>query len=230
MTQLIPFRALRRPNSRRSVLCGAAGMGLAVLPVLGRIVQAEPAEDRGQASPANAGKSPGCLLPEARARIVEEAYRLGYEYEKQRGSCSQCTLAALQDAVPFLDKDPGLFRGAGALDGGATPGGTQNCGSFTGAGMAIGYLCGRERCEEGGKFEGSNGRAHQLIRKLYKHYEKRYGTVLCGDVREKANRDCPEVCGLAAKWTAQILVDEFCQPPRQQPAAKEAEASTQEPD
>ena len=34
-------------------------------------------------------------------------------------------------------------------------------------------------------------------------------SVLCKDMREKAERDCPEVVGLAAKWTAQILLDEF---------------------
>jgi len=138
--------------------------------------------------------------------IIEEAYRLGHQYEEEYGGCAQCTLAALQDAIPFLATDQGLFRGASCLDGGATPAGLQNCGSFTGAGMAIGYLCGRRR---NAKFEGTTEQSHKLIRKLYKHYEDRYGSVLCKDVREKAERDCPEVVGLAAKWTAQILLNEF---------------------
>jgi len=138
--------------------------------------------------------------------IIEEAYRLGHQYEKQYGGCAQCTLAALQDAIPFLAADKGLFRGASSLDGGATPTGLQNCGSFTGAGMAIGYLCGRGR---NAKFEGTTKQSHKLIRKLYKQYEEHYGSVLCKDVREKAKRDCPKVVGLAAKWTAQILLDEF---------------------
>jgi len=138
--------------------------------------------------------------------IIERAYRLGHRYEKEHGGCAQCTLAALQDAIPFLAADKGLFRGASALDGGATPNGLQNCGSFTGAGMAIGYLCGRRR---NAKFEGTTKQSHKLIRKLYKQYEEHYGSVLCKDVREKAEHDCPEVVGLAAKWTAQILLDEF---------------------
>lgn len=139
-------------------------------------------------------------------RIIEEAYRLGCNYEKEHGGCAQCTLAAIQDAVPFLKKDAGVFRAASALDGGATPTGVQNCGSFTGAGMAIGYLCGGRR-KPG--FEGSNKRAHQLIRKLYQQYQEHYGTVLCNDVREKAEHRCPEVVGNAAKWATQILLDEF---------------------
>lgn len=142
--------------------------------------------------------------------IVAEAYRLGYEYERQYGGCAQCTVAALQDAIPFLAADQGLFRGASCLDGGSTPTGIQNCGSFTGAAMVIGYLCGRRR---NGTFEGSTQPSHNLVRKLYSHFEQRYGSVLCKDVREKAHQDCPEVVGLAAQWTAQILVDTFCGQP-----------------
>ncbi|MDD4270100.1 MAG: C-GCAxxG-C-C family protein [Pirellulales bacterium] len=150
----------------------------------------------------------GHQIDEARCKseIVEEAYRLGHQYEAQHGGCAQCTLAALQDAIPFLEKDADVFRAASGLDGGATPTGVQNCGAFTGAGMAIGCLCGRRR-DTG--FAGSNKQAHRLIRKLYEQFEEHYGSVLCKDVREKAERRCPEVVGLAAKWTAQILLDEF---------------------
>jgi len=177
----------------------AAGVGLGLISDLGRqILCAESDTPSKQAQRFDvAGRE---------QEIIEEAYRLGHQYEKQYGGCSQCTLAALQDAIPFLAADEGLFRGASSLDGGATPTGLQNCGSFTGAGMAIGYLCGRRR---NAKFDGTTKQSHELIRKLYRQYEEHYGSVLCKDVREKAARDCPEVVGLAAKWTAQILLDEF---------------------
>ena len=68
------------------------------------------------------------------------------------------------------------------------------------------YLYGRRRNT---KFEGTTKQSHRLIRKLYEQYEEHYGSVLCKDVREKAEQDCPEVVGLAAKWTAQVLLDEF---------------------
>ena len=140
------------------------------------------------------------------AEIVEQAYQLGRQYESDHGGCAQCTLAALQDALPFLADDRKCFRAAGPLDGGATPVGLQNCGSFTGAGMAIGYLWGRQRKAT---FEGTNEQAHALIHQLYQKFEEHYGSVLCKDVREKAESDCPEVVGRAAKWTAQILIDAF---------------------
>jgi len=160
--------------------------------------------------------------------IIDEAYRLGHQYEKQYGGCAQCALAAVQDAVPFLAADEGLFRGASCLDGGATPTGLQNCGSFTGAGMAIGYLCGRRR---GNKFEGTTQQSHKLMRKLYQHYEEHYGSVLCKDVREKAAHDCPHVVGLAAKWTAQILLDEFSTGGAEnaEPSASEGEEDREAP-
>jgi len=60
--------------------------------------------------------------------IIERAYALGHQYEARYGGCAQCTLAALQDAIPFVPTDKGLFRGASALDGGSTPTGVQNCG------------------------------------------------------------------------------------------------------
>jgi C_GCAxxG_C_C family probable redox protein len=184
---------------REIVRLTAAGAGLGLVAGLCRKIrcaETDAPSERGQESDV-AGRD---------QEIVEKAYRLGHQYEKQYGGCAQCTLAALQDAIPFLARDEGVFRGASSLDGGATPTGLQNCGSFTGAGMAIGYLCGRRRNT---RFEGTTKQSHRLIRKLYQQYEERYGSVLCKDVREKAERDCPEVVGLAAKWTAQILLDEF---------------------
>ena len=115
-------------------------------------------------------------------------------------------MAAVQDGVPFIEADKGLFQGASCLDGGATPTGIQNCGAFTGSGMVIGYLCGRTR-EKG--FKGSGGLSHDLIRKVYARFEEDYGSVLCKDVREKMKGDCPEVVGKAARWTAETLLEEF---------------------
>jgi putative redox-active protein with C_GCAxxG_C_C motif len=188
-----------RATRREIVRLAAAGVGLGLMTGLcGQVQCAESDTPVEQAQRFDvAGRE---------QEIIEEAYRLGHLYEKQYGGCAQCALAALQDAIPFLAADKGLFRGASCLDGGSTPIGLQNCGSFTGAGMAIGYLCGRRRNT---KFEGTTKQSHKLMRKLYKQYEEHYGSVLCKDVREKAEQDCPEVVGIAAKWTAQILLDEF---------------------
>jgi len=188
-----------RSTRREIVRLTAAGLGLGLMTSLCRQIRgAEPdVPDQQQERFDVAGRG---------QEILEEAYRLGHQYEKQHGGCARCTLAALQDAIPFLAANMGLFHGASCLDGGATPSGIQNCGSFTGAGMVIGYLCGRGR---NAKFEGTTRQSHDLMRKLYQQFEEHYGTVLCKDVREKAKGNCPEVVGLAAKWTAEILLGEF---------------------
>lgn len=115
-------------------------------------------------------------------------------------------MAAVQDGVPFIEADKGLFQGASCLDGGATPTGIQNCGAFTGSGMVIGYLCGRTREKE---FKGSGGLSHEILRKVYQRFKEEYGSVLCKDVKKGAKSDCPEVVGRAAKWTAEALLREF---------------------
>jgi hypothetical protein len=138
--------------------------------------------------------------------IIQKAYELGYEYEKQHGGCARCTVAALQDAIPFVDVDESLFRGSTCLDGGATPTETQNCGAFTGAGMVIGYVCGSTRGEE---FEGDPTLAHQLLHRVYDRFKEEYGTVLCEDVRKGAKADCPKVVARAARWTGEVLLAEF---------------------
>lgn len=135
-------------------------------------------------------------------QIIEEAYKSGFELEKKHGGCARCTVAALQKSIEFVGEKRGLFRAASCLDGGATPHGIQNCGAFTGAGMVIGWVCGNEQF-------GETRLCHKLIRQVYEEFEKEYGSVLCKDVKEKAGRNCPEVVGKAAKWTAEVLLRQF---------------------
>lgn len=141
-------------------------------------------------------------LTEPAEQIMEKAYRLGYDLEKRHGGCARCTVAALQQVLEFVPADAGLFRAASCLDGGATPHGLQNCGAFTGAGMFIGWVCGTEQFKR-------PVLARKLIREVYTHFEQEYGTVLCKDVREKLDGDCPKVVALAAQWTAEALLAQF---------------------
>jgi len=134
--------------------------------------------------------------------IIEKAYDLGYLYEDKHKGCARCTVAALQDAIDFIPEDEELFRAASCLDGGATPTKIANCGSFTGSGMVIGWLCGT------GRF-GDNALSHELIHKVYKRFEEEYGSVICKEVRKSAGGKCPQVVGRAAKWTAEILLKQF---------------------
>lgn len=200
-------------TSRRQLLClTGAGIGLA----LGRSLPAS-----GQSSETKRILKHGDKIDIGGKgeEIIQKAYELGYEYEKRHGGCARCTVAALQDAIPFVAIDESLFRGSTCLDGGATPTQTQNCGAFTGAGMVMGYVCGSTRGEA---FEGDAKLAHQLLHKVYHHFKEEYRTVLCGDVRKGAERDCPKVVGRAAKCVAEVLLSEFAdyakaEPPDQEP-------------
>ena len=141
-------------------------------------------------------------ISEPPKRVVERAYRLGHDLEGRHGGCARCTVAALQQAIPFVPVDAGLFRAASCLDGGATPHGAQNCGAFTGAGMVIGWVCGTEEFRR-------PRLARQIMREVYEHFEAEYGTVLCKDVRKKVDGDCPKVVARAARWTTEALLARF---------------------
>ncbi len=199
-------------TSRRRVLC-LTGAGIGV--VLGRSL---PATARSPETARMLKRGDKIDIDGRGEQIIQKAYELGYEYEKKHGGCARCTVAALQDAIPFVAVDESLFRGSTCLDGGATPTGTQNCGAFTGSGMVIGYLCGSTR---GKTFEGSAALAHELLHRVYYRFKEKYGTVLCEDVRKAAGANCPEVVGLAAKWVAEVLLSEFTDyAPEEQPDDK----------
>lgn len=139
--------------------------------------------------------------------IIQKAYELGYIYEKENGGCARCTVAALQDAVPFVNNSEELFRSSTCVDGGATPTRISSCGAFTGSGMVIAYVCGGTR--DGTIFTGHTELAHSLIHKVHDRFVKAYGTVICAEVQKATNKNCPEVVGQAAKWTAQLMIEEF---------------------
>jgi hypothetical protein len=186
-------------NRNRRRLLKSAGAGF--LAAIG-IERAEAAE-AGKAEFKALNENDRVDIGDRAEQIIEKAYNLGWELEKKHGGCARCTVAALQKAIEFVPEDKGLFRAASCLDGGATPKGIQNCGCFTGSGMVIGWTCGSDTF-------GGTRLSHKLIRKVYERFEAEYGSVLCRDVREKAQRDCPQVVANAAKWTAEALLGQFC--------------------
>ena len=134
--------------------------------------------------------------------IIKNAYELGCKYEGKYKGCARCTVAALQDAIGFIPDNRALFRSASCLDSGATPTKNANCGTFTAAGIVIGWICGNDNfC--------NNELSHNLIRKVYKYFEVEYRSVICKKIRLKVNKKCPEVVGKAAKWTAEVLLKQF---------------------
>lgn len=188
----------RRPDRRRRAFLECGGAGLLAFLAPRRAGSAE-----GEAMPFKAFDRTTRIDVGGRGdEILEQAYRLGHEYEGKHGGCCRCTVAALQKTIEFIPADDDLFRAACCLDGGATGSGVQNCGAFTGAGMIIGYLCGRSAF-------GDTSLAHALIHSVYERFRNAYGSVLCKDVRDKGRGDCPFIVGTASRWTAEAILRQF---------------------
>ena len=159
--------------------------------------------------------------------IAEKAYNLGKEYEKTCKGCSQCVLAALQDAFNMRNDD--VFKAATGLaagGGGSTDG---NCGAYSGGIMFLSMLNGRERDD----FKDASGKVFtnfQLVNKFRDRFIQEYGSVICQNIQtkifgrpynlldpdefikfEKAGAHevhCLEVVGKAARWTADLIISE----------------------
>jgi C_GCAxxG_C_C family probable redox protein len=161
------------------------------------------------------------------AEDADRAYKLGKEYEKTYRGCSQCVIAALQDALEKRNDD--LFKAATGLAGGTGLAGDNGCGAYTGAVLVLGSLLGRERNNFADP-EGIRLKTHQLARKFRERFIQEYGSVICRDIQNKIlgryyyladpqeyekfhnagahDIHCPEVVGKAAKWMAELLWEE----------------------
>ncbi|MDH7509156.1 MAG: C-GCAxxG-C-C family protein [Methanomassiliicoccales archaeon] len=163
-----------------------------------------------------------------RARLLQRASELAFEYEKENRGCAQAVLAALQDV--FGVRDDIVFKSASGLSGGAGLTTLGSCGALSGGVMAIGMFFGRERSE----FKDPQRKrmvAYRLAKELCIRFEQKYGSVICGEIQKtylgkkfdlwnpeeyadfdavayRENR-CPELVAQAAIWTAEIILDEL---------------------
>lgn len=161
---------------------------------------------------------------------AEKAYELGKEYEKSYGGCSQCCVAALQDALDIRNDD--IFKASTGLAGGGCGTIDGSCGAYAGAIMVLGSLLGRER-DKFDDFESiaPDSRAFKLMRKFRDKYIREYGSVICRNIQTKTlgrpyyiidpdefkkfeeagghdDPGCPEVVGKAARWMAELIEEE----------------------
>jgi C_GCAxxG_C_C family probable redox protein len=146
-------------------------------------------------------------LGKRRPELIERASTLGAEYIRKYGNCAQSTIAALQDALEFVPKSGDIFLAGSCLHGGATATGNHSCGGFTGAGIVIGHLCGRTREQVSDRAATKLSTA--LLRQVTARFEETYGSVVCKDVRAKAEKKCDEVVAHAAAWAAEAIIKQF---------------------
>jgi len=161
---------------------------------------------------------------------AEKAYKLGKEYEKAYMGCSQCCVAALQDALDIRNDD--VFKAATGLAGGGAGTIDGSCGAYVGGIMVLSSLEGRER----DKFDdfskiAPDARAFRLARKFRDKFIQEYGSVICRNIQTKilgrpyyiidpddwrkfeeagghGDKGCVEVVGKAAKWMAELIEEE----------------------
>jgi C_GCAxxG_C_C family probable redox protein len=158
--------------------------------------------------------------------ITDKAYQLGFDYEQKCMGCSQCVLAALQDA--FRCRNDDIFKAAAGLAGGGGTAIDGSCGAYSGATMFISSVEGRERANFSSPPD-ANLRTFELVKELHDRFIQEYGSVICRNIQtklfgrpfylidpdefekfEKAGAHdihCPGVVGKAARWTAEILIE-----------------------
>jgi C_GCAxxG_C_C family probable redox protein len=117
------------------------------------------------------------------------------------------------------------FKAGSALAGGVARMG-ETCGALTGAIMGVCCLVGREKLEDREQY----GKAMEEANKVYRLFRDEIGHTLCAKIhkirygkvyhlinpkeREAFHHDgghsrtgCPEVCGVAARIAAEVLLD-----------------------
>jgi C_GCAxxG_C_C family probable redox protein len=163
---------------------------------------------------------------------IELAFRLGFESEKNRLSCSQSSFHAITTVLGY--RNPQVFKSLVALQGGGADSGQNSCGAFCGPLVAFGMFFGRGYdLWEQGKMDL---KASQLGEKLLDKFQEAYGSAVCKDIQthclgfatrfvkdgkldkpafEKFEKRggheiaAPTVVGRAASWAIEILWDEL---------------------
>jgi C_GCAxxG_C_C family probable redox protein len=170
------------------------------------------------------------MAKKATKKAPEKAYELGKKYEKVYKGCSQCAMAALQDALGIRNDD--IFKAASGLAGGGCGTVDGSCGAYVGSIMVLGSLVGRER-DKFDDFESiaPDSLTYRLARKFRDKYIQEYGSVICRNIQTKVlgrpyyisdpdewqkfeaagghgDKGCPEVVGKAARWMAEMILEE----------------------
>ncbi len=169
----------------------------------------------------------------SRQQLLQNAFDLGVAFEKYSGSCSQCTVAALQEILGFEDA---IVKVATSSCGGQAGLSTGACGGVIGGTIVLDYYLGRPASMISATKEIPQGRselsrAMEAARSLSEKFICEYGSILCPRLQERiygrsfnlrdpvdwqafmdagAHTDpskCLSVVGNAAKWTLEILFE-----------------------
>jgi C_GCAxxG_C_C family probable redox protein len=154
------------------------------------------------------------------------AFDRGFDYEKRYGSCGQCVVAAVQDALAV--REDSVFRAASSLGGGIGKLCDGSCGAYTGGTLMIGLWWGRVRDRFDGDRENKRF-CDELTVRLHRKFIQEFGSVTCREIHDRlfgrrfdlwdaadkesfeqagAHRDkCTRVVALAASWTTELILE-----------------------
>jgi C_GCAxxG_C_C family probable redox protein len=165
-------------------------------------------------------------------QLLEKAHELGVAYEKYSGSCSQCTVAALQEMLGFDDI---VVKIASSSCGGQAGFSVGACGGVVGGTIVLDYYFGRpasmvSATEMNPDGMAALGRGIETAQVLCKRFVNEYGSILCPQIQSRifgrsfnhqdpadweafmqagAHTDpskCMNIVGNAVQWTLEILM------------------------
>ena len=169
----------------------------------------------------------------SRQELLDKAYELGFNYEKNSQSCSQCPVAALHELLGFDDV---VVRVASSLAGGSAVQFLGTCGSLAGGIMVLDYYFGRpvenmsyQKCIQANI--DASGPGFEVAQLLADKFVKEYGTFICAQIQRQlfgrfyyatdpdesrkmgeagAHSDpdkCCHIVGNSTRWVMEILLD-----------------------
>ncbi len=133
--------------------------------------------------PSRAGQKEACVLSEEeKAAILERVAKRAGDYEERSISCSQGTVAALQEEFGLAGGTE-MVRAAAFMPGVASR--KETCGAVIGGLMALGLAFGRDRVhgDQGGESIEELFLARQRAWRFCEEFKKVYGSTMCGDIR-----------------------------------------------
>lgn len=120
----------------------------------------------------------------SKAEILDQIGKRAYELQDKYHGCAQCGLLAIQEGFDLEDER--LFKAASGLSGGV--GGMHSvCGALIGGSLALGLKYGRELSDLEKSPDEAIKKEHasfEPVGKLYKWFEREFGSVICSDVRK----------------------------------------------
>lgn len=160
-------------------------------------------------------------------QLLQDAYDLGFAYERDYHGCSQTAFGALQDL--FGIRNDAAFKAVCGAAGGFGATGEMTCGALSGTCMFISMLYGRER----DKFDDPDGYrfvAYSLCNKIYENFLKEWGSGICMVIQRKKmggrwfrfldpdqfkefvavgghTKHAPDTVGKACMWAAEATLE-----------------------